>query len=284
MFNLGYKEVVLNSDKGVYIAGKDLVIEGYGKFKPGQLTNKKQIDSHVAEGEESSWAIKKVPDGLVVGDAVDVSIDVRTFREKSSQARDFLMHGKKIVFQSAKLNGIDADAISLAISEGFASFVARNMQSEWTFIVEDGKGSIDIKILPGFEDNYIKAVKLKRAAKCTGADNCFVDLEGTVTKEGNEGVGLGKWLEESRRFGTKENVMPYAQSHGGNSQGIDVRGSYKTYMFDFDGEDADEGWESHEYVDHSYVSAKMSSKPTHYVIYANDASSALATILDAFIA
>ena len=284
MFNLGYKEVVLNSDNGVYTdVDGNLVIEGYGKFKPGQLTDKKQVDSAPAVVEESSWAII-VPADLKVGDAVEITVDVRSFREKSSQARDFIMHGKKTVFQSMPVVTADVGGIADAIAEGFLKFVERNMQSEFTFgILKGVSGDIELKVFPGFEDNFIKAVKLKRAAKCEGAENCFVNLEKTMVTEGSEGIGLGKWVEESRRFATAANVMPYSQSHGGNSQGVDVRGTYKTYMFDFQGEDGPDGWASHEYVDHSFVNAEMTSKPTHYVIYANDASAALTGILDAFI-
>ena len=80
---------------------------------------------------------------------------------------------------------------------------------------------------------------------------------------------------------TFENIAPYAQQHGGNSQGVDVRGTYTQYYFTAtDDSNPKAGWASHEYVDHSFVQADMPSQPRKYVIYANEAAGDLITELD----
>ncbi|MCK5788268.1 MAG: hypothetical protein KAH32_04690 [Chlamydiia bacterium] len=302
MFNLGYKEVILNSGNGVTGDSSVLSIEGYGTFKQGQTSNPIVTPSEDAVGEESKWDII-APPHLVIGDSIEVVIDIRTSREIGDLARDFITDGKKIIFQSTNLTGLSVADIEMAISEGWALFVERNSLSEWYINVEPytiGAGTdgilgteddvinilkddaINIEVLPKYEHVTVKSVRIKRSAVCVGATNCFIKLKKEVTVEGNEGVGLGKWLEESRRMSTPQNSMAYSASHGGNSQGVNVRGKYKTYSFDFDGEDS-AGWRSHEYVDHSYVNAEMTSKPTHYVIYANESDTELISILDAFV-
>jgi len=273
MFNLGYKEVVLNklgdvkADKGV------LTIPGYGKFEHSNLSNIKKTPAEAAKGEVSTYAVVP-PAGIQVGEAVNVTVNIDSMRQKGSQARDFIKHGKKVVFQSMPLTAVTADAIAKAIADGFKAFVANNMQSEFTFGMSfDAKAKkLGIQIYPGFEDNTVKYVQISRTAP---SDNLPIILAKTVTTKGNEGVGLGKFIEESRRMATAANVMPYAQSHGGNDQGIDVRGKYTTFVFDYQGENAGNGWESHDYVDHAYVNAAMHSKPAHYVIYANEADAKL---------
>ena len=47
----------------------------------------------------------------------------------------------------------------------------------------------------------------------------------TVT-EPNEGVNLGKQIEAEVRNATYDNIDPYGIQSGGNSQGVDVRGTY----------------------------------------------------------
>lgn len=284
MFNLGYKEVVLNSMGDATITTSLIDIPGYGKFKDVQVISSSwlEIPSSPAVGEISTWATV-VPANLVVGDAVEVTIDLRSSRQVGDLARDFITHGEKLVFQSAPVATADTVGIEAAVTLGWQRFVDMHPVAEQYVFVDSITGSIQVEVLAGYEHVMVKAVKLKRAASCTGADNCFVNLEKTVATEGDVGTGLGKFIEESRRMGTPENVMPYNVQHGGNSQGIDVRGTYKSYIFDFQGEDSS-GWQSHEYVDHSYVQASMASKPVHYVIYVNDQATDLITALDAFVA
>jgi len=281
MFNLGYKEIVLNSKGGITVdAGKSINIPGYLRLKAGQVSNYKKTPAEDAKVQEITFTVAALS-GIAVGDGVEVVINFDSTRELSDQARDFIKHGKKIVFQSAPVATADAKGMAKAIFDGWVAFKNQRPLSEFYFDVLDpaGKAELKVKVLPGYEHITITDAKVKRAVPCTGAENCFVDLKVAKNVEGYEGHGLGKFIEESRRMATPQNVMPYAQQSGGNSQGIDVRGKYTMYLFDAKLEDVD-GWQSHEYVDHAYVNAAMNSKPSHFVIYANQADSALITALD----
>ena len=295
MFNLGYKEVVLNSDNGVYMQDGKLVIEGYGTFASAQLVGAKlKKAAEPAVGEVVDFAI---PAGIVppvdawgnarvlaIGDVFECRATFRSMRNVSTHARDFIIDGKTLVWMSAPIAGVLQADIATAIAAGLALAVdggGFGHEFEKVFEVVASTDDLEFTIQPGFEYITMKAVEIKFA---TSGGAKGIDLvKAAPSTVGNAGVGLGKWVEESRRMATPQNVMPYAQQHGGNSQGVDVRGMYTTYTFDFNGETTD-GWASHEYVDHAYVSAAMGSKPTHYVVYGNEANAALLGLLDFLVA
>ncbi|MCK5788369.1 MAG: hypothetical protein KAH32_05195 [Chlamydiia bacterium] len=290
MFNLGYKEIVLNSLGDITDDGSgNLSIPGYGVFNSTNSQDISALKAIPAAGEVSTFA---VPAGIVppvdawgnarllaIGDVFECQATFRSMRNVSSHARDFIMDGKTLVWMSTPIATADEAGIAMAIDEGITLAVAGGgfgHEFEQVFDLADNGADLEFTIKPGFEYIEMKKVAIKYA---TAGGAKPIDLKKVVVSAGEAGLGLGKWLEESRRMGTAENVMPYAQSHGGNDQGIDVRGMYATYMFEFQGENLGNGWASHEYVDHSYVNAEMSSKPVHYVIYANEGSADLAAAL-----
>jgi len=289
MFNLGYKEVVLNSLGEITGDANVINIPGYGKIKHGQISNPVQTASAPAVQELTSWTavIPSMPVDawgkphiFVKGDVFEVEIKLRSLRNVSSIARDFIVDGKSIVFQSTPVLTADEAGIAAAIDLG-ATLAVQSLNEIETYFSTNANGAeVELEVAKGMEHIFIKSVSIKLVAH---GGLPFTQLVQSSITAGSVGVGLGKFIEESRRMATKENVMPYAQNHGGNDQGVDVRGTYKAYTFDFQGEDTGTGWESHEYVDHSYVNAAMASKPTHYVIYANDSAADLKVILDAFV-
>ena len=292
MFNLGYKEVVLNSLGDITGDAMGIVIPGYGTFNASQIANPVQTPAQDAIAEKSSYTVvvpPYAPDAwgnihtIAPGDVFEVKATFRSMRNVGSQARDFIMDGKTIIWQSVPIGLNTPAGISAAVVEGYNLAIGNGgfgHNFEQAFKLEDGAATLDFEFLPGFEYLAMKKVELKLSMS---GGTTFISLDRAGFLEGSAGIGLGKWVEESRRMATEYNVMPYAVQHGGNSQGVDVRGKYKTYMFDFQGED-NNGWKSHDFVDHSFVNAEMESKPVHYVIYANEADADLLAILDSFIA
>ena len=293
MFNLGYKEVVLNSAAGVkwvdidgvetaVIANVDaVVIEGYGAFPPVVPETKITPPARAIQ-EEKTWTVvaPSMPTDawggaqtLAIGDVIEVEVKIRSLRNVGSIARDFIVDGKSIIFQSIPLAAITAAGIATAIQAGYELFMGnatstgRFATDERYFTLAASGDTVVTTVEKGLEHVFIKSVGIK-VVKSGGLPFTMLALEAGAV-EGSVGTGLGKFIEESRRMGTAENVMPYAQSHGGNSQGIDVRGMYTTYFFTaIDDSSPKSGWASHEYVDHSYVNAAMESKERKYVIYA----------------
>jgi hypothetical protein len=289
MFNLGYKEIVLNKLGGVkYDATSTvLTIPGYGEFLKSATSVRVVTPSEPTKQEKVNWTMPSSlatppdawgnADNFKVGDVVEVEIKIRSLRNVSSIARDFIVDGKSIVFQSVPVVTADAAGIAAAIAAGYKLSMQNLNDVEIYFDLTSAGDVVTSVVAKGLEHVYVKSMGLKVARH--GGLPFFTIVDSATGKnvvdEGSVGLGLGKFIEESRRMATKENVMPYAQSHGGNDQGVDVRGTYTAFTFDFQGENAPDGWQSHEYVDHSYVNAEMSSKPVHYVIYANEADQAL---------
>ena len=282
MFNLGYKEIVLNSDASIDITGDVLSIEGYGTFNKTDAAFVAQHSFNVAVDPVQEIAIYVIPatsivmppdawgnaQTLAVGNAIEVEVKVRSLRNMSALARDFIIDGKSIVFQSTPLLAVDAAGIATAIAAGYKLLFDKLSESERYFEIVANGDNIELTVTKGLEHVYVKSLGLKVVAH-GGLPFTMVAKDASST-EGVIGLGQGKFIEESRRMATFENIAPYAQQHGGNSQGVDVRGKYTQYLFESSKDSTAPGWESHEYVDHSFVNAEMNSTPRKYVMYINE--------------
>jgi len=276
MFNLGYKEIVLNTLDGVSItpSGDVLRVQGYGTFKNTDaafIANHSVVMAEAATAETKQFEVT-IPNGVVAGDAIEVNFVIRSMRNSSDFARDFITDGKTFVWATRKLNAIDADSIAAAIVTGWDDMVGKHPEMEVYFKLKAIGSNVEVKAAIGYEFISLKSMSIKHVPVVKTVEAVFIPLaeDTTATVDGNPGLGLGKFLEESRRMATAQNVMPYAQQHGGNSQGIDVRGKYTAYQFEALEDSTAPGWESHDFVDHSYVQANMSSKARKYVMYVNE--------------
>jgi len=292
MFNLGYKEVLLNSDEGVTLDGDVLKIKGYGAFdktKAAPITDKPSQPPAKSQKEFDTGTIP----GLASGDSLSVVLTYKSMRNISSQARNYIEDGKKIAFSTAPIVGTGASGEVTAADAATAIMTAYDAMFNRSGVEEQvielytthpspvyALKAMAVQTYAGFIEIDYMEVKVIQATKTRDVVPYRL-TEGGVVKSAS-GHGQGKFLEESRRMGTFLNSAPYQAQIGGNSQGIDVRGTYRMVAFEIDLEDIN-GWESHEYVDHSYVNADTSSKSVRMVIYANENHANLMTILDSWI-
>jgi hypothetical protein len=174
----------------------------------------------------------------------------------------------------------DAAGIAKAVEDGYKLSMQNLNDIEIYFDLASSGDVVTSTVAKGLEHVYIKSFGLK-VARHGGLPFFYIaDAEKNITQDGEVGLGLGKFIEESRRMATAANVMPYEQSHGGNDQGIDVRGKYTQYFFTASQDSTKPGWESHEFVDHAHVNADMLTQDRKYVIYANEADVDLIAELD----
>ena len=279
MFNLGYKEVVLNSalDASNINGTTDITIPGYAtkleksKFKlvGGGTYAFATMHAAAVAGTASVVTVANtatIAGGgtLVAGDAVEVKVTLRSMRNSSDFARDFIKGGKTIVFSSTLVasGGTLVNNIATAVAAGYKSMFGSGNGEEFISVTAATANSV-------FTSNYDHVEITKVEYKLLDVSdplpaNTFVEVGSASTFA--LPVGKGSWVEESRRFATPQNVMPYNVQHGGNSQGVDVRGWYDAYSFEVEAPLS--GWAPHEYVDHSHVSAEMATQNLKYVIYA----------------
>ena len=247
MFNLGYKEVILNKINGeiVYNLNGYQTIAGYGKFETSKVTENVEQSSVDKAGEVASWALSDLSS---VADALQVKVFLVNSRSGAKE---------NIIFDAASTSAAD-------IIGGY---------THWTQVYEgnDPKititGSLTTTVLPGYEDwevdNFYVTPVVYADLDSRQAPRF---LEKTVVTEGNPGLLYGHQLEESRRFGTFANTNPYSEHEGGNSQGIVMDGRYTAFYIKYENDEE----KNHEYVKHGFINAEMHMKDYSFVVYVLD--------------
>jgi len=242
MFNLGYKEVILNrvGDNAVYSKGGMSVIAGYGEFDPAKIKKNKKQEAIKPVGEKANWAYKDLSSKA---DMVSVKITL------------------------TKVSGVK-ESISFEAKPDAASIIKGF--KEWKKMYADTKpvlalsGTLTTEIQKGFENWEVSSISVTPIKlDDLEARKAPVHLKKTVVTEGNSGLLYGYMLEESRRFGTFANTNPYSEYEGGNSQGIVMDGKYTAYYITYEN-DAER---NHEFVKHSYVNAEMNMNDYSFVVY-----------------
>jgi hypothetical protein len=96
-----------------------------------------------------------------------------------------------------------------------------------------------------------------------------------------EGLGLGKFLEESRKVGNTVNTDPF-RIHNNGSDMVDIRGTYS--VIDIVHQGPLNGYEPHDFIGHQSANEDVSTKKFRFTIYVNEAvvqaNAALGTWLD----
>ena len=268
MFDLGYKQIVINSDAVVKVVGAETIIEGFGKFETGKGENKFSIASSPAVA--GVYAVTG-PAATLAGDSYDVRIYFtgapRILSEIfSGGGSNYSDSGQLMVRQSGVLGAADTLGLAMAASfiDGFDDSVIK--------ISDDGANDFTITFQPGYEGLGVSKVTIIES-KDYSSGQVFLDV--ATTTEGTEGWGNGKQVEAEVRNATFDNIDPYGIQFGGNTA-VDVRGKYQTIKWEMpsDPATATMGWEPH--ADRGYGDAQTQASygNVKYVAYVNEQAAA----------
>jgi len=261
MFNLGYKEVVLNKvitsgeDANVFIQYKpdpidpgvnpDIpigkVIEGYYEFNMSIIYTESNGSGPI--GEMATWSSPTLGSS-----PYNVKIRLRNLGTEATEVIHFHSIGTDIPAGYAKYNKVyrkEDEAIILTITQDTTT------------------GTLSTTINPGHESWIIESIELVTIERTNTSVSDLERLTKTVTTEGSEGYLTGKFIEESRKIGTGPNSRPYAPQTGGNDTGVALDGVYDAFYFTV----ANDETLNHEFVDHKGVNQASASNDFSFVVY-----------------
>lgn len=277
MFDLGYKQVVINSDSVVTAINEDgsapatdsaadtILIEGFGKFTRDVATdNTSDVSVPAALG---AGAITFATNTDFGGLAVDVTITLagapRILSEIFSGGTGD--SGQVLVFQTLPVATAGDDIGAKLVSSIIAGFNDKIL----TF---SGTGAYEFA--EGYEGLNIARVEI--AAAQTVVVPAF-----TITTTGTEGYGNGKQVEAEVRNATSDNISPYGVQFGGNTA-VDVRGKYKTISWSMPSTaaSATAGWEPHANLGYGDAQTTTTYGGVKYIAFVNEQATGAIALID----
>jgi hypothetical protein len=245
MFTLGDKLRVLNSEAEVIVRDSTgalvatsgavaltdvITIEGFGKFNISDISDMKLHRAITPINESKDWTVV-VPAGLVIGDAVEVRIYAKTSRYQSEVSNNFIGAARPITFMTLPLTAVADTDIRTAI---VAAWVDRAFQfNNETPVISVTAGAaatdIDVASATGYESVTVTKIELRRVQTGIASQTPVSLAVNVVNAVGEEGLGTGKFLEESVRMATGLNTNPYGIDT--NSTNVDIRGEYTEVSF-----------------------------------------------------
>ena len=243
MFNLGYKEVVLNNLDGVTGDSTYKYIAGFGAVKIADIN---LADTVVPALEISTWVVPSLTDG----DGLLVQIKVRALATDETHT---------VTFNASGLAAAD-------IITGYDTYLRIYPDDDYFTL----SGNLTVTMKEGYEGYGIASVSVSPVfISDSSLSAAKINLVGTITNPGAVGSTFGWQIEAGRKLGTFVNSYPYSQQHGGNSIGVDLEAVYKEYNVVSD-EPINANWEGPEFVKHDYISADMPTRKFLYVIYVHE--------------
>ena len=210
MFNLGYKQVVINDGALVTtVGGTHINVEGYGTFLIGSSTEKFE---NVYVAPVLGTTTLTAPAGWTTGDIVTIRLQFRGTKVIS----DIWAHGENIQFQTFA-GGPNAGTFfgELADGIGAAGFAPSALSfAAGTFSFGTGYEGLTIKRITA--QKYDPAVD-DRLSLAEDVTNVIV--------EGEEGEGTPRQVEASIRRATDYSQEPYRIEVGGN-ESVDFEAEY----------------------------------------------------------
>ncbi|MCK5787962.1 MAG: hypothetical protein KAH32_03115 [Chlamydiia bacterium] len=281
MFNLGYKQIVINSDAVVVETNADgtavttpgttgnlINIEGFGKFAIGSSPAASSIDATAGAAVAPAVgvvtpALPTFASAVAVGDVIDVVVK---FAEAPRLLSEAFPYGEKIAMQSV--------VTTSANTAGFLLGLAATIKANFNDILAVSGSTLVFKA--GYEGLNVKSIEVTDEDGESG----FMAL--TVGTVGTEGAGNGKQIEAEVRNATFDNLDPYGVQFGGNSM-PDVRATYT--MVKWVAQPDLNGWGAHEMLGYGDANTKAAYAPVEFVAYCNDVSATGAVaLIDAIIA
>lgn len=246
MFTLGDKLRVLNTEADVVVrtaagaavatsaaivATDSIYVEGFGSFLISDITDMK-LHRAVTPVVESKDYTCVAPAGIAIGDAIEVAVYLKTSRYQSELKNNFIGAARPIYFSTAPLTAVTAAAIRTAIVTAWTEWKLQFNNTDAPINVINGAAATDIMVnaTAGYESVSVTKVEIRRSNSGIGSQSP-VKLAVNVTNAlGNEGLGTGKFLEESVKMATAENTNPYGLDQTGT--GVDIRGEYTSVTFE----------------------------------------------------
>ena len=273
MFNLGYKQVVIND--GALITkpatpGNQVHIEGFGVFTVGASVDV-GMDDHFGPFEPYvvGNTLCTAPAGWAAGDIYTV----RLYYSGTRVLSDMWTRGDTLQFQtysggtnSGSFFGELADGMNAALEDYVVTF--DKSTGKFTFRTE----------YAGITITRITAKKLDPVI-----DDRFIpeeDITGAIV-EGDEGTGTARQVEASIRMATEWTQEPYKIQTGGN-ESVDPHGEYNEYVWntraDAEANVAGNAWTSHELSGFGKSNAGSEGEymTRRYVVYLNKKGSGFA--------
>lgn len=240
MFTLGNKLRVLNAEAEVVVkdaagaarttsaamtASDVISIEGFGTFKISDITDMKMFRAVTPVAESKDYTCV-APAGIAIGDAIEVLVFLKTSRYQSELKNNFIGAAHPVKFSTKPLTAVTTTAIRTAIVDAWADWKLQFHNTEATINVTAGAAATSIKVDAGkgYESVNITKVELKRVQSGIGTQVPVKLAVAATNAVGNEGLGTGKFLEESVRMATGINSRPYGSDNA--STIVDVRGEY----------------------------------------------------------
>lgn len=287
MFNLGFKQIVINSDAVVVetlsssgaASGDPLevAIEGFGTFYTGPGNEGGTSTAPVAP-VLGTGTITFDTSAAAVGDVLDVRITLkgapRILSEIFSGGNgSYGDSGQVLAYQTMPLTAVSTGGVALA-----AAIIPDFNDKILTFV-----GAADVATYTfgaGYEGLNIAKVEVLLV-------KAYADVPTTGTNTGTEGIGQGKQVEAEVRNATFDNIDPYGVQFGGNSA-VDVRGQYQTIYWKTANDtiigdptfvDQTSGWKNHDHLGYGDANTDATYNPREYIAYVNVlATAALASI------
>lgn len=284
MFNLGIKQIVINSSsvvtetagvnpgKGKTAPAASIKIDGFGTFStsPTGADDGGFVTPAVAPAL-GAYTVTFGAGKVVEGDV----IDVRVYTDGARILGELWPYNyNSFIFQAVVAKD---DKIGSALVAG------QNGLDIQQKVVQFSAGANELapvlKVLAGYEGVAVKKVTYTKAGESysNDADSMEIPLTLVQTTAPSEGLNTGRMIEAEVRNAIFENIDPYGVSFGGNSA-VDVRGMYTEIHWAtlLDGN----GWEPHEMLGRADVNTTATYAARHYSAFVNEASAAAAiTIL-----
>jgi hypothetical protein len=276
MFTLGEKFRVLNTSSDVEIfdsaistsvarstpalvlasakATTYFKIKGFGKFDLANLTDFRAARAKAAVVETAKFTTV-VPTGLALGNVIEAKITLNTERYEGELANNYIVGGRPIVIQTAPLTaGILATNVSDAIAAAWLQY--KSLFNKANFVLNtltNVGGDLVSTISTGYEGVAVAKIEISISAQGSGSypkTNLAKVAFTTYGTQGTQGRGLGKFLEESVRVSTADNVRAYGMNSPADTT-VDLRGSYTQF-----------NWRMTANYDHALGNDSVDFKPT----------------------
>ena len=245
MFTLSDKQRVMNTNSefvirtaagavavaGAVASADRIFIEGFGQFNVSDIVDIKMARARAAVAENKDYTTV-APAGLAVGDTIQVKVELLSSRYDADIQNNYIGGSTPLVFSTAALTAITPTAIAAAIAAAFTQYKLQFFNAAIPVditIVGAAAGDITVVANPGYEFVTVDKVTIKRSVQGIANQPGVTLAVFSTTAVGSEGLGLGKYLEESVRMATWNNLNPYGVDTAGT--GVDIRGEYTEVYF-----------------------------------------------------
>ena len=269
MFDLGYKQIVINSDAVVTTnaVNGNIDIEGFGSFAVGSANTKfsEAAVAPVAGNGTIAEPITIGADGTVYDVRITLKGAPRILSEIFSGGNGgYGDSGQILAFQTVPIS-----ATYPSFNEALAASIIEGHNDK--ILTFDGAGNYEFA--DGYEGLNIIEVEAVKSGAMTAAQ-AWEKLVVTGEDTGTEGYGNGKQVEAEVRNATWDNTDSYGIQFGGSTS-VDVRGKYKTIMFEIPAALVS-GWEPHANLGYGDAQTETTYGNVKFIAFCNEASAATA--------